>query len=276
MVRRGLWLFGFLQLVLTPQIFAETAESYFVIVYGYQDSFHVADNSHTFATFVHTTQSLPNGEVLNFEEKTISWLPLNARVRVLALLPERGRNFGLKETIEIAAHNQFFIKRWGPARISEDLYRKATLRYDFLNAGGAEYKANDLLFRRLSARNERGGAVNCIHAVLDIVGIVRTFLHFGFDASRDVYKNLAGSNPVRFQNDEWVAKQLGVERIEREDNAEGPHEVPTGSFVCTANNLRNDVFRGGSFPDIELAKSSALQACRRLSLVCRIATCLKH
>jgi hypothetical protein len=47
---------------------------------------------------------------------TISWLSANLIIRVNALRPECGHNFGLQETLEEAYRTQQRVSMWGAAR----------------------------------------------------------------------------------------------------------------------------------------------------------------
>src|SRR5437764_1394440 len=101
---------------------------------------------------------LPPPSVSVVEAHTISWLPENLHIRVRALLPEPGYNFGLHQTLRYALAEGQRVSLWGPYQIDPELFWKARQQILLLQSGQVCYKAVDSLYRtdRVS---------NCIHAI---------------------------------------------------------------------------------------------------------------
>ncbi len=147
---------------------ARAGEAYYVFMFGSQRTPNNPNYSHTWATFVRVTWpgDGPLCGPAHFEAHTISWLPANGVVRINALLPECGRNFGLHETIRHSLDNCERVSLWGPFPIEGCLFRRALARKAQLEGGGVRYKADD------TARGS-DRVSNCIHAVSQIVGGLR-------------------------------------------------------------------------------------------------------
>jgi hypothetical protein len=109
---------------------------YYMCVFAYQTEPRRPQFSHTFATFVKS-----DGD--SFEAHTISWLPQSQAIRVLRRFSEPGANFGLMETLEIAAGVGARVYEWGPFEIEPELYQRALWQIDTLNSGRIMYKAVD-------------------------------------------------------------------------------------------------------------------------------------
>jgi hypothetical protein len=172
---------------------------YYMCVFAYQTEPRLPRYSHTFATFVKSDGN-------SFEAHTISWLPQSQAIRVLRRFSEPGANFGLKETLEIAAGVGARVYEWGPYEIEPELYQRALWQIDTLNSGRIMYKAVDA--------NWRGnGASNCIHAVADIDtdrGSLDVGREYGAAASALVAEHLS---PWIIQPDRlhlWVNEKLGI------------------------------------------------------------------
>jgi hypothetical protein len=168
-------------------------------VFAYQTEPRRPRFSHTFATFAKS-----DGD--SFEAHTISWLPQSQAIRVLRRFSEPGANFGLKETVEIAASVGARVYEWGPYEIEPELYQRALWQIDSLNSGRIMYKAVDA--------NWRGnGASNCIHAVADVDterGFLKVGREYGAAASALVAEHLS---PWIIQPDRqhpWVNEKLGI------------------------------------------------------------------
>jgi len=172
---------------------------YYLCVFAYQTEPPRVQFSHTFATFVKS-----DGD--SFEAHTISWLPRSLDIRVLRRFGEPGANFGLKETLEVAAGVGARIYEWGPFEIKPELYKRALRQIDTLNSGRILYKAVDA--------NWRGnGASNCIHAVADVDtdrGFLKVGREYGAAASAMVAEHLS---PWFIQPDHqvpWINEKLGL------------------------------------------------------------------
>jgi hypothetical protein len=192
-------------------------DGYYAIVYGFQDQINRPEASHTFASFIKVTPSDSNSDhrFSEVEVGTISWLPKTGQVLVVAPLPEEGLNFSLLESLGIAMRRQLQLKRWGPVKIDSWLYQRAMDRIEFLQSGRVQYKADDTWVRNSALSNE-GGAVNCVHAVSDIAGNLRSSLSWGFPASEQVFNffgpHILDANP---ETTDWLAVRLNVSQIPR-------------------------------------------------------------
>lgn len=151
---------------------------YFMAVFAFEGRPNVPRRAHTFAVFVkkHADKT---------EIQTISWLPRTLNVAPLRPAPEPGVNLELHETIKLGLSQGARIWQWGPYQVKAELYEKAERQVERLNAGAVLYKAVDDLFRP-------GRAINCIHAVSDLVdgNLLATGTAFGVPASRMVFNHL--------------------------------------------------------------------------------------
>ncbi len=168
----------------------QSSTRYYVTMFGTESamiSFPVA--SHTWSTFA----AIRNGRIA--EELTISWLPApghfrrNNTVPRLGIVP--GKNYTLDETAALYPKHKYIAH--GAFEITAELFDRAKKRIAYLNSGTIRYKAlilseND---RDLSVKNLPNANVECIHAVSDIAGKVRTGLDYGNYATRDVIEHFA-------------------------------------------------------------------------------------
>ena len=138
-------------------------ERYFVTLYASQRSNREPQLTHSFALFSRAevdSGSSEEGGALH-ETFTISWMPASGVIRLLAP-PETGKNFTLAETLEWASRHGLRTTAWGPFEVSKEVYDRAWEQKNRLESGAVRYKALDRRFRG-------GGAVNCIHAVSDVI-----------------------------------------------------------------------------------------------------------
>jgi hypothetical protein len=151
-------LFALAVLLLTRVAPAVAQESYYLLMFASQRTPPDPDHSHSFATFVRVRCNGPQPGVPVIESHTISWLPANLRIRLLALLPEPGHNFDLHTTLRYALDDQQRVSLWGPYQISPELYYLALTQVNLLESGQVRYKAIDTGYPsdRVS---------NCIHAI---------------------------------------------------------------------------------------------------------------
>src|SRR4051794_21811359 len=82
---------------------APAGEEYYLAMFGSQRTPANPDYTHSWATFVRMSWDGdgPCPQNAHIEANTISWLPVNTKVRVGALLPEPGYNFNLHPTFDI-------------------------------------------------------------------------------------------------------------------------------------------------------------------------------
>src|SRR5262245_15936024 len=103
---------------------ARADESYFMIIFGQQDEANRPALAHTFATFIKATGTGPDKTKYTLEPHTISWLPRQLDVKVLAK-PEAGVNLDLKTTLQRAKEMKVHVSMWGPFAIKKELYARA-------------------------------------------------------------------------------------------------------------------------------------------------------
>jgi hypothetical protein len=135
-------------------------EDFYLLMFGSQRVPADPQFAHTFATFVRATWEgdCPCPKSPTLESHTISWLPCSGVVRLSALCPETGRNFGWDETIRWCVNNDMRISVWGAYRIDRELYNRAVAQVSLLESGQVRYQALDM-----GRPTDR--VSNCIHAV---------------------------------------------------------------------------------------------------------------
>src|SRR5687768_15223094 len=125
-VMRTLLLVAVLAL-LSPLASAQAGEAYYLVMFGSQRTPTNPNYSHTWATFAKVCWA-GDGPCLDdatLEAHTISWLPVNQKVRINALLPEPGHNFDLPTTLVWANATNQRTSVWGPYPIEPQLYARA-------------------------------------------------------------------------------------------------------------------------------------------------------
>jgi hypothetical protein len=137
---------------------ARGAEAYYLLVFGSQRVPNNPNYSHSFATFVHATWDGQGPAAPRLEAVTISWLPQNLRLRVLALAPECGQNLDLHGTLHYVLAGGERVSLWGPYQIDRDLYQRALAQVRLLESGQVRYKLNDVGY-------PTDCVSNCIHAI---------------------------------------------------------------------------------------------------------------
>lgn len=145
-----------------PALQAE--ERYYVVLFASQNSSNQARMSHTFAAFLKIDREEDPRNRVHWEtaqSATISWLPASGSFRLLQR-PVAGRNYTLQESLAWAEERGLHTTVRGPFEIGKDVYDRAVKQKQRLESGAVAYKALDRRFRP-------GAAVNCIHAVSDIL-----------------------------------------------------------------------------------------------------------
>lgn len=189
---------------------ASAGEDYYLLMFGAQRVPSDPDYSHSWATFVRATWEgdgpCPVNPVL--EVTTISWLPCNGIVRVLALLPEPGRNWELHETIRWCQCNDMRVSLWGAYRICPELYCRAVRQAALLESGRVRYKAADMGY-------PTDRVTNCIHAVSSLARGYRLRVAtpgWGEPASYFVLKELEPWIIHAGCTHPWVGSALGLDQ----------------------------------------------------------------
>ena len=211
-----------------PSLQAE--ERYFVVLFASQSPDASPRQSHTFATFLKVDIGKPDkdGEIPTetMESATISWLPDNGRIRLLAR-PEAGRNVGLKESLAWAKDNGLSTSARGPFEVSRDIYERAVEQKKRLESGAVAYKAIDLRYRP-------SAAVNCIHAVSDVIPgpLLMTGDAYGDAATDLVARHFRPHLPDPDRTHRWALRHLNFngDRVVVQ-NEPGTRAVSTPTFA---------------------------------------------
>ncbi len=183
---------------------AAPVERYFVIVFGYQDGIARPRNTHSFATFVKLTGDNSAGQPPAIESHTISWLPARfGQNHRLTWLARPGHNYTLGQTLAFAGQLGLAVRYWGPYEIDESLYRRALGQIAYLNSGAVAYKLLEPVRHRWAFRHEPGAAVDCIYAVSDVNGFVRTGFLRGYNASAFIASHFS-NHYLSWQTYPWV------------------------------------------------------------------------
>lgn len=137
-------------------------EKYYAVVFGSQSDPRRAKYTHTWTTFMKTTDCGP-GQPPIVEAHTISWMPATLDIEPLRFRVECGTNLDLCTTINEMLATDQIISRWGPYELRRGLYRKLLIQKEFIESGKIGYQCVDTVGE--AAR--RGNGSNCIHAVTD-------------------------------------------------------------------------------------------------------------
>lgn len=150
---------------------------YYVLLFGGQADRLRPRTAHTWATFVRADPR-PGG-VTVLEEVTISWLPCRMPVHPFALDPVPGRNYGLRETLEIFHTERTDLSLWGPFEIREAWFRQAVEQKRFLDSGAVRFKTFDgtLLLTAIDAAARYPDVSHCVHAVTRTDEALRRAVH---------------------------------------------------------------------------------------------------
>ena len=117
---------------------AQSADSYYITVFGSGTLPLRASRTHTFATFTHIQQT-PAGPVA--ENDTISWMPATLRIRPLAPRPEPGVNLTQEQTFRWIESKGIRTSVWGPFEIKPERYAAYLERKAELESGEVRYRA---------------------------------------------------------------------------------------------------------------------------------------
>lgn len=177
-------------------------ESYYMVVYSAQEG-NVAVRSHCFATFARVARSGDTTAEPRVELHHINWFSVRGHRcgSTFGLFecdgrptrPEPGENRTTRDALELVLGRGRRVTRWGPFEIDRGLYERALRQIDLLEGRvpGRQvlYKALDLGYRE----GAEVRAINCIHAVSDIVRmpvLLRTWTAYGDEAARKVVSHL--------------------------------------------------------------------------------------
>jgi hypothetical protein len=183
---------------------ADAWESYYVVVFAFQDELNLPRYAHSFATFLKATGDGPSTDRCAIEAHTISWYPASLEVRVARLQTERGVNLSLTDTLRLAGTLGARVSHWGPFQIRRELYDRAVAQVARLQSGCVQYKV-------LDADVRPSWATNCIHAISDLDtagGLLVTGTARGDQASHLVVQHLRRWMVNLHLSHEWVYHRL--------------------------------------------------------------------
>ena len=140
---------------LLPAKRAAADERYYALFFAHQTPSWRAEGSHTYVEFIRAEASAGAPPII-LQRDTISWLPRDGRMRLLAAHPEEGRNASLEETLQLAGCRR--VSAWGPYELTPCAYQKAIQRKAELDSGVIGYKAAVVV----PFRGRR--VANCVHA----------------------------------------------------------------------------------------------------------------
>ncbi|QDU62110.1 GDSL-like Lipase/Acylhydrolase [Planctomycetes bacterium Pan216] len=182
---------------------AEVEFVYYLLVFGsYSGDSNLISKSHTFATFIKATT---DRELV--EAHTISWVPVDRVVDPLRAKPVPGENLDLAKTLEWCQKVQARVSLWGPFVIDPVLYRKAVKRVEHLADSSVRYVVLDQSLRR------HHSAYNCIHAVSDLGGHLRTYSKRGAEASSMVVDHFRPWIRRQARDTRWLEQELDLIRF---------------------------------------------------------------
>lgn len=149
---------------------------YFMIVWSFQGPDDDLVHAHTFVSF-YRGDDLAKG---NVQPETISWLPATANVQPFG--SEKGQNFSLSETLQMACRAGRRVHSWGPYEIDATLFDSATKRLALLRSGRVRYSMINALPR----------SMNCITAAGDLTEVpLDTGILWGDAASAKVVQHFS-------------------------------------------------------------------------------------
>jgi hypothetical protein len=184
---------------------ASKDNDFYMIIFSAQRAWNLPKYTHTFATFVKTSNQ-GTSEPWLFETHTISWLAARKKVRLFRFWPEPGANLDLTTSLEWAISVQSRISMWGPYQIRNAFYEKAMVQKARLESGTVQYKVFDPGYRPAIASS-------CIHGVCDIDqerGMLWTWLRYGESASKHIAVFFLPWMIDPQQTHPWVSDRLGL------------------------------------------------------------------
>ncbi len=170
-------------------------ESYYVVIFGAQDERANPLTSHCFATFIKTKRSAASSAPSEVELKHINWftprghesgVPHGLLIDGQIARPEPGENRDTASALTCASRHKLTVYKYGPYEIDPRLYERAVRQIDLLEGRVPGYR---VLYKQIDyglREDKQIVALNCIHAVSDIVrepAPLTTGLAFGKEAA---------------------------------------------------------------------------------------------
>ena len=208
-------------IVLSPR-WAKAGERYFVMIFGSQSSPKLLRDTHTWATFLRVVGEVDDPAGVRVYRHTISWLPASLNVRTWSLLPEKGVNLDLYDTLDAVLKNGERVRMWGPFEMRPEVYERSLRVKTILDSGEVEYRAIDTARDLLIS--------DCIHAVAAVDPVFGRrhypLIRVGKPASRFIARQIMTRSV--FDQDRtdasWLFASLGLGRYPIE--VVPPEQIP--------------------------------------------------
>ncbi|QEH34649.1 hypothetical protein OJF2_31900 [Aquisphaera giovannonii] len=208
---------------------ARGEDFYYAIVFGSQSRPKLLQYTHTWATFIRAVGDGADANNYTVYQHTISWLPDTLDVRTWSLLPERGVNLDLYQTLEAVGRDRERVTMWGPFRIQQAVYERSLRVKEILDSGHAEYRAISTPRNLLVS--------DCIHAVAAVDPVFGRnhypLIRVGNPASRYIARQVMTRSAFdQWQSDNsWLIPRLGLDRYPIQ--VIPPQQIPKRScFLC--------------------------------------------
>jgi len=140
------------------------ADNYYFTLFTAEATPYRAEKTHTFFAITRIPQA--GGQVENHE---MSWLPATLKVRGVALLPEKGFNLSVADTLALCRRENMRVSVWGPFQIQPELFNKLHNQITRLETGKIKYKGTDNLYPSPIA-------MNCYHAIWNVSDPFKKFV----------------------------------------------------------------------------------------------------
>ncbi len=204
-------------------------EFYYAMIFGSQSRPKLLQYTHTWATFIRAVGDGPDLNTYTLDQHTISWLPESLDVRTWSLLPERGVNLDLYQTLDAVYRDREHVTMWGPFRVLPQVYERSLRVKEILDSGRAEYRAISTPRNLLIS--------DCIHAVAAVDPVFGRdhypLIRIGKPASRHLARQIMTRSVFdQWESDNsWLVPRLGLDRYPLE--VVPPRQIPKRNcFLC--------------------------------------------
>jgi hypothetical protein len=206
---------------------ARGGEQYYSMIFGSQSNPKLLRYTHTWATFVRVVSEGDDPRGYQVFQHTISWLPASLDIRSWSLLPEKGVNLDLYETLDAVYKNGESVTMWGPFEMLPEVYERSLRVKAILDSGVPEYRAISTPRNMLIS--------DCIHAVAAVDPVFGRrhypLIRVGKPASRYIARQVMIRSAFdQYQTDAaWLIPYLGLSHYPIEIVA--PQEIPRRTCV---------------------------------------------
>lgn len=162
------------------------AAHYYMAVFGYEGVGRIPSTTHSFVTFFQSDDT-PQRNII--AEHTISWMPRDLAFSIFSPV-EPGVNLDHRASMQLAASRGYPVVTFGPYEIKQELYDRSVQQFYKLEAaeqtGSIQYKLIDKNTRLGIWNGQWGAAINCVHAISDMIGYIQTGDLRGVEASQTI------------------------------------------------------------------------------------------